>query len=356
MKKKIISLLLIAVMAATLLAGCGGNPDASASPSNSAAPSNSTAPSQSNTPDNSSEPAGSDGYSFTDTITLICPVKAGGDTDRNTRILAQYMEKYAGVTVVVKNVDGGATVMGMQECLDAAPDGNTLVVNGTDIFVPYMQGTSQITIDSFKTVAIPVLDNTTVLAVNKNSGWNTLEDLLAASQAAPNTLEYGGKVGAANQICGIAMNAEWNAGFKFVDVGNNAAKMTALLGEQTDIINISYALAADYFTTGEFIPICLLGSEKNELIDAPLASEFGLKDVDFSKFFWVGTGPEVPDEKVDALAALISDVCADADFVKEMESYQLTVRYMPTDEAQEFANAMYTDTLLPYKDAFLTQQ
>ena len=78
--------------------------------------------------------------------------------------------------------------------------------------------------------------------------------------------------------------------------------------------------------------------------------------MDFSKFFWVGTGPEVPDEKVEALAALISDVCADADFVKDMESYQLTVRYMPTTEAQEFANGMYTETLLPYKDAFLTQQ
>lgn len=347
--KKIVSLLLAAAMMCTLLAGCGstgGTPDNSSSPAGSG-------------PDAAaSKPAGSGdaAYSFSDTITIICPVKAGGDTDRNTRILAQYMEKYAGVTVVVKNVDGGATVMGMQECLDATPDGNTLIINGTDIFVPYMQGTSQIDINSFKTVAIPVLDNTTVLVVNKNSGWNTLEDLLAASKAAPNTLEYGGKVGAANQICGIAMNAEWDAGFKFVDVGNNAAKMTALLGEQTDIINISYALAADYFETGEFIALCLLGSEKNELIDAPLASEYGLKDVDFSKFFWVGTGPEVPDEKVDALAALVADVCADPDFVKDMEAYQLTVRYMATTEAQEFANKMYTDTLLPYKDAFLAQQ
>ena len=73
------------------------------------------------------------------------------------------MQKYAGVNVVVKNVDGGATVMGMQECLDAKPDGTTLVVNGTDLFVPYMQGSSQINIDSFKTVAIPVIDNTTCL-------------------------------------------------------------------------------------------------------------------------------------------------------------------------------------------------
>lgn len=60
------------------------------------------------------------------------------------------------------------------------------------------------------------------------------------------------------------MNEKWDANLKFVDVGNNAAKMTALLGEQTDVINISYALATDYFSTGEFIPLCLLGAEKND--------------------------------------------------------------------------------------------
>lgn len=334
MKKKLLSAVLSAAVMLSALAGCGSQGQASS--------------------DSGSQASSGASSQFDDVITIICPVAAGGDTDRNTRILAQYMQKYAGVNVIVKNVEGGATVMAMQECLDAAPDGNTLIVNGTDIFVPYMQGTSQINIDSFKTVAIPIIDNTTVLAVNKASGWNTLEDLLAASQAAPDTIEYGGKIGAANHICGIAMNAEWDAGLKFVDVGNNSAKMTALLGQQTDVINISYALATDYFSTGEFIPLCLLGSEKNELLpDVPLASDYGLKNVDFSKFFWVGTGPEVPDEKVEALAEVVRQVCEDPEFIAEMDQYYLTVDYMAGEEAQTFANDMYTNTLLPYKDAFL---
>lgn len=334
MKKKLLSAVLSAAVMLSALAGCGSQGQASS--------------------DSGSQASSGASSQFDDVITIICPVAAGGDTDRNTRILAQYMQKYAGVNVIVKNVEGGATVMAMQECLDAAPDGNTLIVNGTDIFVPYMQGTSQINIDSFKTVAIPIIDNTTVLAVNKASGWNTLEDLLAASQAAPDTIEYGGKIGAANHICGIAMNAEWDAGLKFVDVGNNSAKMTALLGQQTDVINISYALATDYFSTGEFIPLCLLGSEKNELLpDVPLASDYGLKNVDFSKFFWVGTGPEVPDEKVEALAEVVRQVCEDPEFIAEMDQYYLTVDYMAGEEAQTFANDMYTNILLPYKDAFL---
>lgn len=348
--KKLVSLLLTAAMTTVMLAGCSGD-SSSSTPANTG----------NSTPAEGGDAAqGSGSYSFTDTITIICPTPAGGDTDRNTRALAEYMEKYAGVTVVVENIDGGATVIGMQEALDRSernPDGTTLIVNGTDIFVPYMQGTSEIDINSFKSVAIPIFDNSTVLAVNASRGWNDLQELLDASQAAPNSIIYGGKVGAANQICGIAMNAEWNAGFRFVDVGNNAAKRTELLADLDPMcINISYALAPE-FESGDFIAVCLLGPEKNPLLpDVPLASDFGLKDVDFSKFYWVGTGPTVPDEKVDELAALIKDVCEDPEFIAQVESWKLNVRYMPTTEAREFANGMYTDTLLPYKEAFLAQQ
>lgn len=361
MRKQVVSVMMVAAMAAAMLAGCGSGQQQTEAATTAAA---TTAATTAAAAEGKTEAGGATeaaaaegGYEFKDTITIICPVKAGGDTDRNTRVLAEYMSKYAGVNVVVKNVDGGATVMGMQECLDAKPDGNTLVVNGTDMFVPYMQGSSQINIDSFKTIAIPVIDNTTVLAVNKNSGWNTLEDLLAASKAAPNTIEYGGKIGASNQICGIAMNKEWDAGLKFVDVGNNAAKMTALLGEQTDVINISYALATDYFTTGEFIPLCLLGNEKNELLaDVPMASDFGLKDVDFSKFFWVGTSPDVSDEVVNALADVVKQVTEDPEFIASMEGYYLTVDFMATDEAKDFANAMFESGLKPYEEEFLSAQ
>ena len=366
MKKRVFSIAMATIMTASALAACGSSSTPNATTASARETTEAAAGTKEVTADTTAaEKESTEGaqtaaadYKFTDDITIICPVKAGGDTDRNTRTLAEALQKVTGVNVVVKNVDGGATVMGMQEVLDAPQDGNTLIVNGTDMFVPYIQGTSTINIDSFKTIGVPIIDNTTVLAVNKTSGWNTLEDLLKASQAAPNTIEYGGKIGAANQICGIAMNQEWNAGLKFVDVGNNAAKMTALLGEQTDVINISYSLANDYFSTGEFIPLVLLGTEKNALLpqDVPLASDMGLKNVDFSKFFWVGTGPDVPDDKVAALTAALEAATKDSDFIKSIESNYLTVTFMGGSEAQEYCNKMYEDTLLPYKDAFLAAQ
>ena len=103
-----------------------------------------------------------------------------------------------------------------------------MVINGLDAYIPNMMGTTDIVIDSFKTVGIPLFDNTTVLVANKASGYEDIKDLVERTQAAPGTIEYGMKIDAANQVYGIAMNTEWDAKFKPMDVGNNAAKMTAL--------------------------------------------------------------------------------------------------------------------------------
>lgn len=353
MKKHMrITALLLAATAMLATAGCGGA--STGSSSSSAAPASSTA--GNTAPESSTASAASVDFPQKP-IQIICPVKPGGDTDRNTRTLATAMEKVLGTAVVVVNVDGGATVIGMQQALDAEPDGYTLIVNGTDIFVPNMMGTTDITIGSFKSVGIPVIDNSTVLAVHKDSGYTDLKDLVDKSIAAPNSIEYGGKIGATNQICGVAMNSVWGAQMKFMDVGNNADKVTALLSGQTNVINISYSVAKDYFVTGEFVPLVLLGSEKNNLLaDIPLASDFGYQNVDFSKFFWVGTHPDVPDEIVAILADAVEKASQDPDFIANMELNYLTPTFVGQDEAQKFAEDFYTETMLPYKEAFLAAQ
>ncbi len=344
-KSKRILAALMAVLMMSSLAACGKkqeNPGASASNPGTSA--------------EKQEGNHTDGFP-NKPIQIICPVKAGGDTDRNTRVIAKVMSKYLGVDVVVTNVEGGATVMAMQQVLDSEPDGYTMIINGCDMFVPYMMGTTDINIDSFKTVGVPIIDNTTVLAVNKNSGYKDLKDLVEQTKANPDTIEYGGKIGATNQICGVAMNKEWDAGFKFMDVGNNGAKMTALLAEQTDVINISYSLALDYFKTGEFVPLCLLSAEKNELLpDVPMASDYGLENVDFSKFFWLGVHPDTPDEIVDRLADAMEQMTKDPEFIENMESNFLTTVCYTKDEAKDICNDYYTRTMEPYKEAFLAQQ
>ena len=353
MKKKVMAAALALVMAVSAT-GCSGSPTAETKAPETETVKADAASSQGAEKEPEKEASKPENSFPQKPIQIICPVKAGGDTDYNTRVIAQYLSKYLGVNVVVTNVDGGATILGMQQVLDGEPDGYTMVINGLDAYIPNMMGTTDITIDSFKTVGIPLFDNTTVLVANKASGYENIKDVVERTQAAPGTIEYGMKIGAANQVYGIAMNTEWDAEFKPMDIGNNAAKMTALLGQQTDTAVLAYALAKDYFATGEFQALCLLGGEKNELLpDVPLPSEYGLKDIDCSKWFWLGVHPETPDEIVDSLSAALEKVTQDPEFVKTMEENYLTVKYIAKKEAQDYANQFYEHTLVPYKDEFL---
>ncbi|RGZ01176.1 tripartite tricarboxylate transporter substrate binding protein [Clostridium sp. AM58-1XD] len=350
MKKRLIALTLTA---AVLMAGCSGGGKTETKAPETTAKTETAAAAEKAEETEAKEAANTDFPKKP--IQIICPVKAGGDTDYNTRVIAQYLSKYLGVNVVVTNVDGGATIMGMQQVLDGEPDGYTMVINGLDAYIPNMMGTTDITIDSFKTVGIPLFDNTTVLVANKKSGFKDIKDVVERTQKDPNTIEYGMKIGAANQIYGIAMNKEWDAKFKPMDIGNNAAKMTALLGEQTDTAVLAYALAKDYFATGEFQALCLLGGEKNELLpDVPMPSDYGLKDIECSKWFWLGVHPDTPDEIVDILSDGLEQVTKDEEFIKTMEENYLTVKYIAKEDAREYANAFYEETLVPYKDEFLS--
>lgn len=290
-------------------------------------------------------------------IQLIVPLRAGGDTDYNARVLAKSLEKHIGKPVVVVNVDGGATVTGMKQVLDGKADGYSVIVNGTDIFVPKMLGNTDISLDSFKTVGISHIDNTTVVAVNKSLGVKTLPELIEKSKLNPEKMEYGMKIGATNQIFGVAMTTDWGTKFRNVDVGNNAAKMVALLANQTDVININYSLVKDYVANGDFIPLALLGSERNELLpELPLASEYDMKNLDFSKFFWLGMHPETPDGIVNKFSEALKKATEEPDFKKAMQDNALTVKYMGPSDAQNFAMKLYEDTMLSYQEDFLKHQ
>ena len=54
-----------------------------------------------------------------DSIQIVVPVKAGGDTDANARLLTKYMEKELGVAMPVVNVSGSSGTIGMEQVRSA---------------------------------------------------------------------------------------------------------------------------------------------------------------------------------------------------------------------------------------------
>ena len=68
-------------------------------------------------------------------ITIVVPFKAGGGIDVNARMMAEWLNKNKGWTVVVENITGGSTITGAQVALASDADGYTLFANNCISFL-----------------------------------------------------------------------------------------------------------------------------------------------------------------------------------------------------------------------------
>ena len=285
-------------------------------------------------------------------IQIVVPVGAGGDTDANARLLAQYMEQELGVALPVVNIKGGSGTLGMEEVRNAEPDGYTALFFHAEAMLPKIAGLYDYNLDDFKLAGVCLQANTTLLITHNDTGFTTLDEFLEQAKANPGTIEYGMAVGGYPQLVGLALEEEAGIDLNLVDIGGNAEKIAALAGHQTDIINVEYALVKDYIATGEFIPLALLSAERNPLFDdIPTAKEQGL-NMEFGKFFFVAFPKETPDDIIAVFSEAMEKAVANEDFVEAAEqSYALTAIYMNPEEATESAKGV-EENLNKYGELF----
>lgn len=67
------------------------------------------------------------------TVTIIVPYPAGGPTDALARQLVPFLADKLGQNIIVENVSGGGTNIGIGRVINAAPDGHTLLMHNLQI-------------------------------------------------------------------------------------------------------------------------------------------------------------------------------------------------------------------------------
>lgn len=285
-------------------------------------------------------------------IEIVVPVGAGGDTDANARLVSRFMEKELGVAMPVINVSGSAGTIGMDQVKTSDPDGYSALFFHTEAMIPELTGLVDYQLDAFKLGGVCLEANTTLLVTHKDAQYGTLNEFIDYAKGNPGAVEFGMLVGGYPELIGRALEKEAGIDLNLVDIGGNADKIAALAGRNTDVINVEYALVKDYLETGDFIPLALLSSERNEMFDnIPTAKEQGL-DMEFGKFFFVAFPKETPDDIVNTFSDALSKAVEDPEFIKlAQDSYALTPMYLNPEEATAYAEDVY-ERLSLYSDLF----
>ena len=293
-----------------------------------------------------------DGWPTKD-ITIICTHGAGGDTDYNARMISRYLEKKLGVSVTVTNVTGSNGNIAMNQYKDGDNSGYTFVMTNTAALVGNeVTGVSDFSYEAFEPVAIYGRQSGENIIVMADSPYNTLQDLIDASKAAPETISFGISTGGGVYIAATILNAN-GLMCNFVDQGDANSRLVALLGGNSQVTDAPYATVKEYIEAGQVKSLCTLLGERPTLIpNIPTASET-VPDCVINTLYAClapkGTDPAI----VEALNAAILDIITnDAEYADECLAYNLQAPWALAvgDTMNELKNQR--ETFLKYLEVF----
>ncbi|MBQ9911377.1 MAG: tripartite tricarboxylate transporter substrate binding protein [Lachnospiraceae bacterium] len=314
--KKIIAVVLAAVLTAGMLAGCGNSNNGG---STNTLPKN---------------------------VEIMVPAKAGGGTDVMARALANEVMAKSGSTLTIINNSDGNGVVACETARNAKNDGSTLLQFHTTMLIKTASGIyDKSAAEDFKVIAVsrPTEAVSYVLCTKSDSQWDTLDKFLA--YAKENEVKMGVETGGMVHILtGILSNA---AGIKvkYVDAGTDTEKMQALVGGTIDAVLVNVNQASQYIEAGKVIGLAVVGDGKKEtrssvLPDIKNFEEQGVEGVTWSMYNFILAPKTMSDELAKNIHDLYAAAAESEAVNKVLEPAGMAMRFMSYEEGPEAIRKM----------------
>jgi len=170
-------------------------------------------------------------------VRIIVPYAPGGAVDVVTRKMAQKLTEQTGQSFFVENRAGATGTIGAQQVVKSEPDGYTLLANDTTyallphIFkkLPFDHASDLVPVGAY--VFAPM-----ALAVNAQSRFKTLRELVAEAKTQPNRVSYGsGGPGTTPHFASEALGIAAGANLMHVPFKGAAEATQAVLSSTIDM-------------------------------------------------------------------------------------------------------------------------
>lgn len=242
----------------------------------------------------------------TQPIRWIVSYPAGGGTDVVARTVASGLEKPLGQTIVVENRPGAATIIGATAIAQAEANGYMVGTadSGTLAFNPSLY--AKLSYDPSKFTYIGgIAKFPLLLAVNVNSPFKTVDDVIQAAKKEPGKLSAASAgAGSPHHLALELFKQRTNANVLHVPYKGAAPAVQDLLGGQVDLMFIDLASGLPNVKAGKLRVLAAATPERvAALPDVPTMAEQGVPN--FTAYAWQGlVGPAgLPEPVVKKLAA-----------------------------------------------------
>ena len=283
-------------------------------------------------------------------IRCIVAYAPGGGTDVFVRTMAKYLDLKQ--SMAVTNIEGAGGLVGATEGYHSPNDGYTLIGHNPMEIISYsLSNLTQVHLWSELEMICWAVTDYMGTFVSKQSGFATIEDVVAYAKANPGQLQWG-TVGARTINNIMARRTIEGMGLTglvtVVPYESGAQARTALQGNHVQVCQASLGDFAPTIQSGDTIPVLLVSDKRTNLApNVPTAAEKGLQGIDLliCRGFYApkGTNPAI----IKLLEEAFKKVCENPQFKADIVNYNTDSYFVPRDEAIRRCQEAY-DLLKPY--------
>ena len=335
MKKRIWSMVLVLALCLALLAGCTGEGQPSTAP-------------ESKTPQ--SETNESDGWVPTKDIELTVGNSAGGGADLFARKVVEIIQKYnmCPVNITVVNKPGSSHVVGFTYLVETGGDYNINVVSSSFYSQP-VAGNSPLTFDDFSYVAL-VAKDPSLLVASVNSGFETLDDVIAYAKEHPSEISFAGSSAISDDaILWAQLCEECDVDITYVAMESGGDVLANVMGGHVQLGAMSPGEIGDNLAAGKLNAIAIAADERFEqfgLQDTPTFTELGY-EINHQQHRGFVMAANASPEAVRYYSDLIEKVYETDEWKQFMDDNCMTGFFKDCDEYKEY-NQTLIDTYTEY--------
>jgi tripartite-type tricarboxylate transporter receptor subunit TctC len=244
-------------------------------------------------------------------LTMIVPFPAGGPTDTLARLMGEGMRPALGPPVIIENVTGAGSTIGMARAAQAAPDGYTLSIGNWTSHVG-SQALYPVAYDVRKDFEpISLITFAPMIIVGKNAlPANNAKELIAWLKANPDKASVATVgAGSAAHVCGLYFRDKTGTRFQFVPYRGGAPAMQDLVAGQIDLMCAEASQTLTYVRGGKMKAFAVMSKTRwPALPDVPATDEIDMAGMYIS--FWHGLW--VPKGASEEVIAKLNSAVVDA--------------------------------------------
>jgi tripartite-type tricarboxylate transporter receptor subunit TctC len=222
-------------------------------------------------------------------IKVVVPYPAGGPTDTIARAVTQSAAAALGQSIVIENQAGAGGRIALKQVANAAPDGYTLLMGGTNnnaITPAVYKDLDFDAVKDFAPVAAVAIDLLGVV-VHPSVPVKTLKELAAYAKANPGKLTSGGGVGIAPHFLLEFIRVNSGANIVFVPYKGAAPALTDAIAGQIQMHSTAKSVILPQIQAGKLRGLAVQGDKRwPELPDVPTLAEAGFDG--FPPAVWYG--------------------------------------------------------------------